>query len=463
MKLTKYILFSLWLSLTACIGLNADTLIWEGDVSSNGSKVNVPGIQPGKVYKVAVSGTMWFGNYWKNGEDLDYDAAYEFNAVKPPPTYIPVFKVIANKSEHPFVSEGTPENYNPSHTYETPPFVINDNKLTLWVFDTDYRENRGQIHAKVYEVAMDDGTAGGGVPQGGFFVAAKWYIPEPVEPLGEGEKYSVYLLEAKEGKKEIKWTPVDDPWFFHLSEDWKNSLNNPKKFDKGKRFSMSGSMVVARPIEGTDGGDGGMESKTIEGAYLFESMGTYGTLDEIKKAHPESDVEANIQKVGEDGAFSGIQATDQGDAGLAGGDIQEGWSDDREQRAIDMLYNLADFYGCFIATAVYQSWDAPELEPLREFRDQILMTSAAGRSLASAYYYWGPRWAHELQDMPVTRTVLRPFISGFSWLMDSLDLSNETTRSVMHSMIDGVAWVLSPWLEEQNEEGSARPIPILAP
>jgi len=46
--------------------------------------------------------------------------------------------------------------------------------------------------------------------------------------------------------------------------------------------------------------------------------------------------------------------------------------------------------GCFIASAVYQSYDSPEVLILRKFRDTVLLRSISGRLLISIYYSLSP-------------------------------------------------------------------------
>ena len=47
--------------------------------------------------------------------------------------------------------------------------------------------------------------------------------------------------------------------------------------------------------------------------------------------------------------------------------------------------------GCYIATAVYGSYDAPEVLVLRQFRDQTLQKYALGRLFISTYYFISPK------------------------------------------------------------------------
>ncbi len=46
--------------------------------------------------------------------------------------------------------------------------------------------------------------------------------------------------------------------------------------------------------------------------------------------------------------------------------------------------------GCFIATAVYGSPVGPELDILRKFRDEVLLSSALGSAFVQAYYVFSP-------------------------------------------------------------------------
>ena len=54
--------------------------------------------------------------------------------------------------------------------------------------------------------------------------------------------------------------------------------------------------------------------------------------------------------------------------------------------------------GCYIATAVYGSYDAPEVITLRRFRDETLRYSAFGRWLIRTYYRLSPPVAEKLKN-----------------------------------------------------------------
>ncbi|MBI5777851.1 MAG: PQQ-binding-like beta-propeller repeat protein [Planctomycetes bacterium] len=63
--------------------------------------------------------------------------------------------------------------------------------------------------------------------------------------------------------------------------------------------------------------------------------------------------------------------------------------------------------GCFIATAVYGSYNHPNVMVLRNFRDRHLITNAPGRRFVSLYYKVSPPIAEYLKQSPVKAGVVR--------------------------------------------------------
>jgi hypothetical protein len=93
----------------------------------------------------------------------------------------------------------------------------------------------------------------------------------------------------------------------------------------------------------------------------------------------------------------------------------------RRDPPFDRIYTCnkcgeADYiYDCFIATAVYGSSNAPEVETLRGFRDGVLMNSGLGRSLVDFYYSGaGRRVAGFIEDkLPSAIPVIRKGLDFF--------------------------------------------------
>lgn len=93
--------------------------------------------------------------------------------------------------------------------------------------------------------------------------------------------------------------------------------------------------------------------------------------------------------------------------------------------------------GCFIATAAYGSYLAPQVRILRDFRDSYLLTNAPGRAFVALYYRLSPPVAdiiarHELLRLLV-RLILTPIVAMVAHL--------GTTCLLMAGVI--VAWVLT--------------------
>lgn len=72
--------------------------------------------------------------------------------------------------------------------------------------------------------------------------------------------------------------------------------------------------------------------------------------------------------------------------------------------------------GCYVATAVYGSYDCPQVWTLRRFRDNELARSALGRAFIRAYYavsptlirwFGGSRWFRRLWRGPLDRLAAR--------------------------------------------------------
>lgn len=71
------------------------------------------------------------------------------------------------------------------------------------------------------------------------------------------------------------------------------------------------------------------------------------------------------------------------------------------------LFILEKKGGCFIATAIYGSYDSPEVRLLRLFRDTVLVQNASGRWLLRTYYSASPAIARILDRHRGLRQLVR--------------------------------------------------------
>jgi len=68
--------------------------------------------------------------------------------------------------------------------------------------------------------------------------------------------------------------------------------------------------------------------------------------------------------------------------------------------------------GCYVATAVYGSYDAPPVVTLRRFRDQQLAVTTAGRVFIRIYYALSPSIARKLRSFPLINRAVRRALDG---------------------------------------------------
>lgn len=109
------------------------------------------------------------------------------------------------------------------------------------------------------------------------------------------------------------------------------------------------------------------------------------------------------------------------------GEIQESGSS-------NMVFGMPDIIianpnlpnkGCFIATAAYGYYSAPQVQVLRDFRDRYLLTNRPGKAFVDWYYSYGPIGAAFITAhpwlKPVVRVALMPLITlAFAMLHTSL-------------------------------------------
>ena len=69
--------------------------------------------------------------------------------------------------------------------------------------------------------------------------------------------------------------------------------------------------------------------------------------------------------------------------------------------------------GCYIATAVYGSYDCPDVWTLRRFRDEVLRASVLGRLFIRGYYAVSPGLARHLGSKQLFQKPVKMALDSF--------------------------------------------------
>lgn len=75
---------------------------------------------------------------------------------------------------------------------------------------------------------------------------------------------------------------------------------------------------------------------------------------------------------------------------------------------------LKDKYGgCYIATAVYGSYNSPEVHILRAFRDNYLEKRTWGQIFVKLYYKYSPQFANKISPNSISSLVIKVLLNKF--------------------------------------------------
>jgi hypothetical protein len=108
--------------------------------------------------------------------------------------------------------------------------------------------------------------------------------------------------------------------------------------------------------------------------------------------------------------------------------------------------------GCFIATAAYGCYSAPQVQALRDFRDRFLLSNAPGRAFVAWYYRYGPRGAHFINVHPWLKAPVR--IALFPLVVGALILTGTSALTKTAIVILFAALLLPGLLQRKMLAGS---------
>lgn len=94
---------------------------------------------------------------------------------------------------------------------------------------------------------------------------------------------------------------------------------------------------------------------------------------------------------------------------------------EQEYKHLNKQNNKNKSEGCYIATAVYGSYDAPEVIVLRKFRDNVLRNSFSGRLFISTYYLISPYIVTKLKGHYKINNLIKRILDKFILYINNIE------------------------------------------
>ena len=155
---------------------------------------------------------------------------------------------------------------------------------------------------------------------------------------------------------------------------------------------------------------GSSDFKEIDGFYVCSHCGTKykKTIDDYEPSAATIDFNSDVQKL--------LDQWDKfpGQADKYAHLILE--IDPTNQRALDQIRKpvvTSSNQGCYIATAVYESYDCPQVWTLRRFRDYTLNTTFYGRVFIKTYYLISPTIVKCFGKKKWFKEIIKPNLDRF--------------------------------------------------
>jgi len=109
---------------------------------------------------------------------------------------------------------------------------------------------------------------------------------------------------------------------------------------------------------------------------------------------------------------------------------------------------------CFIATAAYGTPMSEEIEILREFRNEYLLTSPVGRAFVGLYYLVSPPIAEFITEHPGLRPMVRAGLFPAVAMSTIAVNTNRAEKMVIVGLLVLVSVVVSVWATRRRGKGA---------
>jgi len=124
---------------------------------------------------------------------------------------------------------------------------------------------------------------------------------------------------------------------------------------------------------------------------------------------------------------------------------------------MDSSYTIiANFSGagrCFIATAAYGTPMAEEIQILREFRDEYLLTNVVGRALVDVYYRVSPPIAEFITEHPSLKPIVRAELSPAVALSTIAVHTSPAEKIAIMGLLALVSMAMAIWATRRRGRG----------
>ena len=217
-----------------------------------------------------------------------------------------------------------------------------------------------------------------------FQEAARKYMAEPIPGYDLPEKVVLAIRLLVANKQKIQAIQL-------FRENTQVGLKEAKDVID----SLVGTATPAAPAAGKviqEPASGVLDSTTIPG-YTLESSTVAIILSLLAKNQKIAAIKA-FREATDVGLKEAKDAIDDLDSRNPRMDSSVG-KGSSAQRVDDPAVKVSK---CYIATAVYGSYDAPEVRALRRFRDEVLSESIPGRVFIRTYYAVSPPIARRLEN-----------------------------------------------------------------